>query len=41
MGIKPTSFLVANLVANFVSQLITMLVAQCERTLISKLNDDR
>ena len=30
MGIKPISFLVANLVA----QLIAMLVTQCERTLI-------
>ena len=32
MGIKPISFLVANLVA----QLIAMLVAQCERTLRPK-----
>ena len=33
MGIKPISFLVANLVA----ELIAMLVAQCERTLKSGL----
>ena len=33
MGIKPISFLVANLVVNLVAQLIAMLVVQCERTL--------
>ena len=33
MGMKPISFLVANLVAHLVAQLIAMLVAQCEWTI--------